>query len=81
VLSTLGFAAVGVDPSSTSFEIIRWGLVIDHLVEIFLHARTAFHAAGFPVDSIRAEEYARVAYKIAVGEDASFESIHRATTD
>jgi hypothetical protein len=81
VLSTLGFTVVGVDRSSTSFEIQRWGLVIDHLVEIFLHARTAFNAAGSPVDSRRAEEYARVAYKIVVGEDDSFESVHMATTD
>jgi hypothetical protein len=81
VLSTLGFAVVGLDLSNTSFEIERWGLVIDHLVEIFLHARTAFNAAGSLVDSMRAEEHARVAYKIVVGEDVSFESVHMSTTD
>jgi hypothetical protein len=80
VLSTLGFAVVGVNPSGTSFEIKRWGMVIDHLAEIFLHARTAFDAAGSPGDSRRAEEYARVAYKIVVGENSSFQSVHMTKT-
>jgi hypothetical protein len=80
VLSTLGFAVVGMDPSSTSFEIKRWGMVIDHLEEIFLHARTAFDAAGSPGDSRRAEEYARVAYRIVVGENSSFQSVHMTKT-
>lgn len=50
--------------------------MIDHIVEVFMHARTAFITLGHLEDSKRAEEYARVLYKIAVGEDSSFESVH-----
>jgi hypothetical protein len=79
VLSSLGFIVVGTDPSSTAFDIIKWGMVIDHLVEVFIHAQTVFKAVGCCRDSQRAEEYARVAYKIVVGESSSFESVHMAT--
>jgi hypothetical protein len=76
VLTTLGFIVVGADSSSASFRVVKWGVVMDHLVEAFLHARTAFEAIGAWEDSRRAEEYAKVTYSIAVGESASFESTH-----
>jgi hypothetical protein len=78
VLASLGFVVVGANSSSTTFEIERWGLVLNHVVEIFLHARTAFEALGCPNDSKQAAEYAKVAYKIVVGENSSFESVHGA---
>lgn len=76
VLTALGFIIVGADSSSASFRVVKWGLVLDHLVEAFLHARTAFQATGAWEDSRRAEEYAKVAYRIVVGEDTSFESTY-----
>lgn len=76
VLTVLGFVIVGADSSSASFRVVKWGLMMDHLVEAFLHARTAFEAIGAWEDSRRAEEYAKVAYSIVVGEDTSFESTH-----
>jgi hypothetical protein len=76
VLTVLGFVIVGADSSSTSFRVVKWGLMKDHLVEAFLHARTAFEAIGAWEDSRRAEGYAKVAYSIVVGEDTSFESTH-----
>jgi hypothetical protein len=77
VLTALGFVVVGADTSATSFKVKKWGLTMDHLVEAFLHARTAFKALGALEKSKQAEDYARVAYKIVVGEDASFDSTYR----
>ncbi|KAJ4352583.1 uncharacterized protein N0V89_007932 [Didymosphaeria variabile] len=76
VLSALGFIIDGVDTSSTYFRVVRWGCVIDHLVEIFLHAQNAFRAIGAGEDSKRARTYAKSAYSIVVGEDISFESTY-----
>lgn len=76
VLTTLGFVIAGADVASTPFQVQKWGLVIDHLVEIFLSARATFVALGCLEDSKRAEEYASVAYKIIVGESSSFASVH-----
>jgi hypothetical protein len=78
VLVLLGFIFVGADATSTGFKIVKWGMVVDHLVETFLHARNAFGAMGAWEDAKRAEEYARTAYKIVVGEDTSFESSYGA---
>ncbi|KAF2845050.1 hypothetical protein T440DRAFT_545688 [Plenodomus tracheiphilus IPT5] len=76
VLSTLGFVFVGADLSNTPFAIDIWGLVIDHLVEVFVHAMTVFISSRLFNDSKKAEEYAKMAYKIVVGEDCSFKSVH-----
>ncbi|CAO2647207.1 Nn.00g081290.m01.CDS01 [Neocucurbitaria sp. VM-36] len=75
-LTLLGFIVAGLDATSTSFRVVKWGLMMDHLVEAFLHARTAFEAIQGWENSKRAEEYARTAYKIVVGENTSFESIY-----
>jgi hypothetical protein len=69
VLTSLGFVVVGADSSHTSFAIVRWGLLVDHLVETFLYIRTAFTAIRAREDSERAEEYTRTTYKTIVGED------------
>ncbi|KAI9782552.1 MAG: hypothetical protein M1816_001849 [Peltula sp. TS41687] len=63
VLGSLGFVFVGAD---SCFAIVRWGLLMDHVVETFLASR----------DSGRAEEYARTTYKIIVGEDSSFNATY-----
>jgi hypothetical protein len=76
VLIALGFIVDGVDASSTSFRVVKWGLVVDHLVETFLHARIAFKAVGAKDDSTRAETYAKCAYRMVVGEDVSFRSTY-----
>lgn len=77
VLTSLGFVVVGADPSPTRFAIVRWGLLVDRLVETFLHARTAFAAIGAREDSERAEGYARTTFKIIVGEDSSFHTTYK----
>ncbi|KAJ4988889.1 TPR domain-containing protein [Stagonosporopsis vannaccii] len=76
VLVLLGFTVMGVDATSTPFRILKWGFVVDHLIEAFLQARTAFEAVGLSGDSRAAEAYARTVYKMVVGEDASFEATY-----
>lgn len=74
VLTSLGFVVVGADSLRTRLAVVKWGLLVNYLVETFLHARSAFAAMGAMEDSRRAEEYARTAYKIIVGEDESFDA-------
>ncbi|KAJ8116080.1 hypothetical protein OPT61_g2413 [Boeremia exigua] len=77
VLTALGFVLVGLDTSPAPLQVTKWGLMIDHLVEIFMHAQDAFYALGQFQDSKRAKEYAIVAYSTVVGESSSFESVHK----
>lgn len=77
VLTLLGFVVVGADMSKTSFAIAKWGYLVEHLVENFLHIRNAFMAMGAVEDSLRAEGYAKASYFILVGEDASFDTTYR----
>jgi hypothetical protein len=76
VLTPLGFIVIGADLSHTRFAVVRWGLLVDHLVETFLHAWAAFAAMGAREDAGRAEEYAKTTYKIIVGEDMSFNATY-----
>lgn len=77
VLTSLGFVVHGAaDSSRTLFTIVRWGLLVDHLVETLLHIRTAFAAMKAMKDSARADEYARTIYKILVGEGESFDATY-----
>lgn len=58
---------------SFGFAVMQWGLLIDYgVVETFLLLRAAFLALGAREDARIAEGYARTAYKILVGEDATF---------
>ena len=75
-LTSLGFVVAGADSSQTLFTIVRWGLLANNLVEIFLHVRTAFMAMKAVKDAARAKEYAKTAFKILVGEDESFDATY-----
>ncbi|KZM21802.1 uncharacterized protein EKO05_0001775 [Ascochyta rabiei] len=77
VLSLLGFVVSGADCTPEPFKILKWGLLVDHLIEAFMEAQGAFKAIGLWNDSKTAEGYAKIAYKIVVGEDTSFESISK----
>jgi hypothetical protein len=78
-LVALGFAVTGADYSQHPFVVTRWGLVVDHLVQTFLQARDAFIAIQALEKSRQAEEYARTAYKIIVGEDQTFSATYNHT--
>lgn len=71
-LVALGFVITGLDVSSGRFEVVKWGVFDGLLVEGFMLARDAFAAIGAPENAKQAEEYARTAFKISVGEDSSF---------
>lgn len=74
VLFFLGFVVVGADSSQRCFEISEWGLMTDYSVETFLHIHSAFNSMGAQMDLARAENYAKTAYKILVGEDDTFKA-------
>lgn len=76
VLNLLGFVVVGAYMSKTSFEVAKWGYMVEHLVENFLHIRNAFMAMGAMEDSLRADGYAKTSYNILVGEDSSYDTTY-----
>ncbi|KAI4931016.1 uncharacterized protein J4E92_004850 [Alternaria infectoria] len=75
-LQALGFTFTGLDRKSSPLMIIGWGHVEDRLVDVFLHARSAFEQLGLSEKSQQADKYARVVYRVVVGEDASFDETH-----
>ncbi|KAL1799689.1 hypothetical protein ACET3X_000031 [Alternaria dauci] len=75
-LQSLGFVVTGLDRTPEALVILKWGQIVDHLVEVFLHARSALEQLGLWGKSEQAKQYARVTYRILVGEDASFEQTH-----
>ena len=75
-LTSLGFVIVGADSSPTRFAVARWGLMVDQLILTFLQAKEAFAGLGAWEKSSQAEEYARMAYKIVIGEDATFSATY-----
>lgn len=76
VLTLLGFAVKGADTTATPFKILKWGVLVDHLIGAFWEACTAFEAVGLFNDSRTAVAYARTAYAMVVGEDSSFEATY-----
>ena len=66
VLTSLGFVI------AAEFMIVKWGLVLDFLVEAFLRARKALEAMDARAGAKRVEGYARTVYRVLVGEDVSF---------
>jgi hypothetical protein len=72
---TLGlpsFVVTGLDRTHAALVVTTWGHMVDHLIEVFLRERSAFEQFGLWEKSKQAEYYARVAYRVLVGEDASF---------
>jgi len=76
LLVSLGFIISGADNSADDFKIIQWGIAVDYLVEVFISIRTAFGRLGFKTKFSQAHTYARTMFRIIVGEDDSFESVH-----
>lgn len=57
--------------NQVTFEVTKWGLVIDHVIEVFMHifkaCKTVQPKLCEPVETV-----ARTAYRICVGEDETF---------
>lgn len=75
VLTSLGFLISGTDSPQTPFSIIQWGMLHDYQVETFVLLRNMFLITKALPNSKKASEYARMAYKMIVGEDASFDRV------
>jgi hypothetical protein len=75
-LRLLSFIVVGLDRTHAALVVTTWGHMVDHVIEVFLHARSAFEQLGLWEKSKQAEYYARVVYRVLIGEDASFEQTH-----
>ncbi len=76
VLAALGFVVKRDTSSITSpFQVDQWGLMVDPLIEIWVHLWTAYGCLvpRCPELCKKAEQYARTTYKICIGEDESFE--------
>jgi hypothetical protein len=71
-LASLGF----VVSAPATFEITEWGVVNDQLVGVFLCARNAFKKLGENANSERAHGYARMAYRMIIGEDETFDELY-----
>ena len=73
VLLSLGFTINRQNPHSlnSSFEVAQWGLMKDCLIQTWVHLWTAYaHVA--PDLCQRAEAYAKITYRICMGEDDTF---------
>jgi hypothetical protein len=74
-LESLGFVIKGAHiPTSSSipFEIEQWGMMRGGVVEAWIHLCNAY-ATFAPHMFQKAEECAKVAYRICVGEDVTFD--------
>ena len=76
VLAALGFV-VKRDSSSifSAFEVEQWGLMADPLIETWVHLWLSYGLLRprQPMLGARAEQYAKITYRICVGEEESFE--------
>ena len=74
VLLSLGFTVKKEDPASLTspFVVEQWGLMEDCLIQTWVHLWTAY-AQVAPDLCRRAEEYARITYRICIGEDDTFD--------
>jgi len=66
----------GADSTLAAFLVVKWGLIVDHLVGVFLQARDAFMAIGTLENSRQAEDYARLVFAIIIGENSSFSATY-----
>ena len=76
VLAALGFVVKRDTSVITSpFQVEHWGLMADPLIETWVHLWTAYECLLPRRSELceKAEEYARITYKICVGEDETFE--------
>jgi hypothetical protein len=74
-LESLGFIIKGAHiPTSysTPFEVEQWGVATDGLIEAWIHLCNAY-AAFAPHMLPKAEECAKVAYRICIREDVTFD--------
>jgi hypothetical protein len=77
-LSSLGYVIEGGNlPRTSGMPIVvkQWGLMEDHLIKCWMLLSDAYHLVA-PDLEVQAEQYARISYKICVGEDETFDETY-----
>ena len=77
-LESLGYVIDGgtiPHASDTPFNVKKWGFVSDDVVECWMILAGAYHDVA-PALEVQAQGYARISYKICVGEDETFEETY-----
>ena len=78
-LEALGFTVTGMDPADKAdgeLKVEKWGLVVEHLVRAWVAAWTAFAELKNLKKAAVAGRYAKLTYKIVVGEDETFDKVY-----
>ena len=78
VLSSLGYIIEGGNlPRISGMPMVvkQWGLMNDRLVECWILLSGAYHLVAPDLEA-QAEQYARISYKICVGEDETFDETY-----
>ena len=78
VLESLGYIIEGGNlprTSGTPMMVKQWGLMVDHLIECWMLLSGAYHVVAPDLET-QAEEYAKISYKICVGEDETFDETY-----
>lgn len=79
VLTSLGYVVEGGKlprTSSAPMVVKQWGLMLDLLAECWMLLAAAYHLLAPDLEA-QAEEYARISYKICVGEDETFNETYK----
>jgi hypothetical protein len=80
VLASLGYVIEGGNlprVSGTPLVVNQWGLMEIRLIECWMLLSSAYHLVA-PDLEIQAEQYARISYKICIGEDETFDETYGA---
>jgi hypothetical protein len=75
-LTSLGFVLVDGQTTTEPFRIDQWGVVTERLITALLCAAEAFNMVGSKENSSRAAIYAKLAYEMTIGEDATFDELY-----
>ena len=77
-LECLGFVIEGadiLDSSGRPLRVLKWGIMMDGVIQAWIHLGNVY-AAFKPQLEDKAKEYAKISYRICVGEDVTFEESH-----
>ncbi|KAJ5611683.1 hypothetical protein N7528_008788 [Penicillium herquei] len=74
-LASLGFVIDGGEISDTKLEVKTWGLMTDGVVGCWMLLCRAYSQVA-PLLEAQAKEYAKISYRICVGEDETFDDTY-----
>ena len=77
-LESLGFVIEGasvLDSSDRPLRVLKWGIMKDGVIDAWVHLGNVY-AALKPRLEEKAKHYARISYRICIGEDVTFNESH-----